>query len=341
MDQVYVVECPNCKEHTPIRNAPNGYKHVRCPCNNLLVFRDTVTSGSCDRPNCQRVVNLERVQLHEEGNTVPERLEEVEEEGRIEGGDSMDATVSVSGDAGLEDTLSVVGDEYLNVGGFQDSRVAELCESAEINERNFEFWRRQTLACISKFTNWQKEVKELPRNEMGVKRLKELRNKKLFEAELPKKLPRPDKKRKHDPIYRGFPTKLPQLKDNKRRQTVAESPTNYKELTDEALANTYEADCWGRLAHFPNYNWFAAFLRGYPREKRIQFDEELKKARQHWTCSECNTFEMEKWDRGRYVGCSNYDKTGCDNWGHRPCSNLADDASETEVSAWLCSDCKK
>lgn len=54
----YVVKCGNCGEATPIRQAPQGRKYVRCTCKCLLIHKATSRTVCCPRPNCKRVLEV-------------------------------------------------------------------------------------------------------------------------------------------------------------------------------------------------------------------------------------------------------------------------------------------
>jgi len=68
----HVVKCPNCTEATPVRNAPAGREYVRCPCNCLLICKDTSQRVACPRPNCKRVISLAPQQAQTSGSDQPQ-----------------------------------------------------------------------------------------------------------------------------------------------------------------------------------------------------------------------------------------------------------------------------
>uniref|UniRef100_A0A5F9D8W7 Phosphatidylinositol-4,5-bisphosphate 4-phosphatase n=1 Tax=Oryctolagus cuniculus TaxID=9986 RepID=A0A5F9D8W7_RABIT len=60
-----------CNEATPIKNPPSGKKYVRCPCNCLLICKDTSRRTGCPRPSCRHIITLGPIMLTSEQPAQP------------------------------------------------------------------------------------------------------------------------------------------------------------------------------------------------------------------------------------------------------------------------------
>ena len=110
---------------------------------------------------------------------------------------------------------------------------------------------------------------------------------------------------------------------------------NAKFLIDEGLAESYQDDAWGDLAHFPNKPYLFSLLRGYSREEVEKFQSEWEMARDHWYCDQCDyVYKNFKDSDGKYILCED-----CNTWSHYKCSGLHDQATDEEVRDWKCPKC--
>lgn len=66
-----VFQCPKCHEGIPIRPAPAGKKYVRCPCNCLIICRESALKIVCPRSSCKRTTHLVTLKAH---NAIPSTL---------------------------------------------------------------------------------------------------------------------------------------------------------------------------------------------------------------------------------------------------------------------------
>ena len=80
------------------------------------------------------------------------------------------------------------------------------------------------------------------------------------------------------------------MNTKKRKKTATEKPRNpnSKALIDEGLAGSFDDDCWGDIAHYPNIPYLKTILRGYKTEEREQFLTRLDLARNYWYCDQCD-----------------------------------------------------
>ena len=243
-----------------------------------------------------------------------------------------------------DQTMSCVEDQYLEgsaariqsdaAGATSSTQMRHL--EADIDLDSFEFWRKNTLVCLTKLSTMQLEVKKLQKNEDSINRLREIRNMQVSDAKLPTELPKKCRARKHQPQARGFPTHLKKL-DKRRKKPMDENPRNpnAKFLIDEGLAESYQDDAWGDLAHFPNKSYLFSLLRGYPREDREKFQTEWELARSHWYCGQCDfDYKNFKASDGKYILCED-----CDTWRHYKCSGLNEQSTVDEVRDWKCPNC--
>ena len=250
------------------------------------------------------------------------------------------ATVSLSNPQ--DDILSEEEDieELMNVpegtGGTEDR-----CQDVEISAENFNFIQRNTLNCMTRAANLRNEVKNLEATNDGIKRLKHIRNKRLFEFRQESYLLTASGDTKHRKQSKGFPgqgkKKSKQgniTKVNTRRAKTGTNPDttkSTKQLIEEGLSNLVSEDCWGRLTHFPDMMYLRSLLAHYPEEEREQFLSKIKPAQSLWACNECETYEADKYD-GNYVRCDE-----CEEWAHFKCTGL--DEMPEEEEKWKCSKC--
>lgn len=66
-----VFQCPKCHEGIPIRPAPAGKKYVRCPCNCLIICRESALKIVCPRSSCKRTTHLVTLKAH---NAIPSSI---------------------------------------------------------------------------------------------------------------------------------------------------------------------------------------------------------------------------------------------------------------------------
>ena len=158
----------------------------------------------------------------------------------------------------------------------------------------------------------------------------------VCEAKLPTSLPKRTQAWTHQPQPRGFPRTLTKV-TKKRKKTATEKPRNpnSKALIDEGLAGSFDDDCWGDIAHFPNIPYLNSILRGYKTEEREQFLTKFDLARNYWYCDQCDyVYKNLLESNGDYILCH-----GCDNQSHYKCAGMNANSTEEDIQEWKCPKC--
>ena len=238
------------------------------------------------------------------------------------------------GDVSIEDEEDMIDPQ--ETGG--DDAQIQLQDPAEITVENLETWKTQTLACV---TALQNKIKQVTKDNEGIKCLQQIRNMRVFEAkpqtQMPT-LPTASLSRTHEPQYVGFPKTL-KKKDTARTRKVERTPSGFQ-LVNEGLEKPYTDDVWGDLTHYPDADAIEHMLGlGYSAEDQVKFRDKLKKAFLYWECVECKTFNPEVFgdgtpQAGLYILCPS-----CEKWCHWRCSKLPAEAEETQKDNWKCTIC--
>ena len=243
------------------------------------------------------------------------------------------ATISLSNPE--DDILAEEEDieEVWNVPPGGSIGTEERYQDVEISADNFKFIQRNTLNCISRVSKLADEVKILELNDDGIKRLRDVRNMRLFEFRKQSNLITASGHTKHKKQSRRYGN-IKKV-NTKRAKTCKDKRT--KELLELGIKEPVEEDCWGRLTHFPDMMYLRSLLAHHPEEPRQIFLSKIKPAQKLWACTECKTYEADKYD-GNYVLC---DK--CEGWVHFKCTGLdvmpEEKEEEEEEEKWYCSKC--
>ena len=192
--------------------------------------------------------------------------------------------------------------------------------------------QRNTLNCITRVSKLKDEIKDLEPNDDGVKRLKDIRNRRLFEFRKESTLIPASGHTKHRQQSRGFGN-IKKV-NTKRAKAGDEKSKDTKQLIEEGVKEPIKDDCWGRLTHFPDMMYLRSLLAYHPEEQREIFLSKIKPAQKLWACSECKTYDADKYD-GNYVRCDT-----CNGWVHFKCTGLEEmPEEEEEEEKWYCSKC--
>ena len=297
---------------------------------------------------------------YQEGDGVAEAAEGMDTEQRDVGDQS-----TVTGPEGPENANEDVGDvstltgfENVDVdaegiiqewGDNDDGNVAQVAsnstqklDTADINIDNFDFWKNNTLACIAPLTNL---VNELPKDNEGIRKLKQIRNMRLFESMPTTTMPKPRKNllsasrertHQHQEVS-PFPRRtIKKINTKRKKGGVEERRGDTMHYIDEGLKKPHTDDVWGELTHSPDAKEFKEILmsEAYTKEDRGKFMEKLKKAGKYWECVSCAEFSVEAFGDGKYILCPS-----CKKWCHWDCSGLGDEPSKDEEDAWVCKNC--
>ena len=139
---------------------------------------------------------------------------------------------------------------------------------------------------MASITALHNKVKQVTKDNEGIKRLQQIRNMRVFESKPQTKLPTlptASLSKTHEPQYVGFPKTL-KKKDTSRTKKI-ERRRDGLELIDEGLAKSHKDDVWGDLTHYPDAEAIRHMLLAYSKEDKVKFKDKLKKAFTYWDCT--------------------------------------------------------
>ena len=214
----------------------------------------------------------------------------------MEGGSQDSSTVTAAEEIGEGEGIEELGqgmgdvsieeeEDIMDIQGAEgDEAQIGLQDTAIITLENLDSWKTKTLASITALHN---KVKQVTKDNEGIKHLQQIRNMRVFESkpqtQLPT-LPTASLSKTHEPQYVGFPKTL-KKKDTSRTKKI-ERRRDGLELIDEGLAKSHKDDVWGDLTHFPDAEAIRHMLLvGYSKEDKVKFQDKLKKAFTYWDCT--------------------------------------------------------